>query len=74
MVSGNVHKIGYVFANILSFEILPIQAFRHRHLNKVLNFVLVDFRVATFFLVQHTKTRKNVPNDQKLYQKAIKYM
>jgi hypothetical protein len=29
--------------------------------------------VARFFSVQHTKTGKNIPNDHKIYQKAIKY-
>jgi hypothetical protein len=29
-------------------------------------------RVASFFLVQHTKTRKNIPNDKQIYQFALK--
>jgi hypothetical protein len=30
-------------------------------------------RVARFFLVQHTKTGKNIPNNHKIYQLATKY-
>jgi hypothetical protein len=30
-------------------------------------------RVARFFLVQHTKTGKNVPNNHKIYQMATKH-
>jgi hypothetical protein len=30
-------------------------------------------RVARFFLVQHTKTVKTIPNNNKLYQMATKY-
>jgi hypothetical protein len=30
-------------------------------------------RVARFFLVQHTKTGKNLQNDQKIYQMAINF-
>jgi hypothetical protein len=30
-------------------------------------------RVARFFLVHHTKTGKNVPNEHTIYQMAIKY-
>jgi hypothetical protein len=30
-------------------------------------------RVARFFLVQHTKTGENIPNDHKIYQIDIKY-
>jgi hypothetical protein len=30
-------------------------------------------RTARFFLAQHTKTGKNIPNYHKLYQMAIKY-
>jgi hypothetical protein len=30
-------------------------------------------RVARFFLVQNTKTGKNIPNCHKMYQMAIKY-
>jgi hypothetical protein len=33
----------------------------------------VSSRVARFFLVQHTKTGKNVPNYHKIYQMSIKY-
>jgi hypothetical protein len=29
--------------------------------------------VARFFLAQNTKTGKNIPNDHKTYQMAIKY-
>jgi hypothetical protein len=29
-------------------------------------------RVARFFLVQHTRTGKNTPNDQKIYPKGHK--
>jgi hypothetical protein len=29
------------------------------------------YRVARFFLVQHTKTGENIPNDHKIYQMAI---
>jgi hypothetical protein len=32
-----------------------------------------DIRVAGFFLVQHTKTGKNIPKWGKLFQMAIKY-
>jgi hypothetical protein len=30
-------------------------------------------KVARFFFVQNTKTGKNIPNDHKIYQMAIKY-
>jgi hypothetical protein len=30
-------------------------------------------RVARFYFVKHTKTEENIPNDQKMYQIAIKY-
>jgi hypothetical protein len=30
-------------------------------------------RVAKFILVQHTKTRKNIPNDHKIHQMITKY-
>jgi hypothetical protein len=30
-------------------------------------------RVARFFLVQHTKTGKNIPNDYKIDQMTVKY-
>jgi hypothetical protein len=30
-------------------------------------------RVARFFSVQNTQNGKNIPNDNKMYQKAIKY-
>jgi hypothetical protein len=30
-------------------------------------------RVARFFMVQHTKTGENIPNNHKIYQMAIKY-
>jgi hypothetical protein len=31
------------------------------------------FRVARFFMVRDTKTGKNVPNENKVYQMVIKY-
>jgi hypothetical protein len=31
-------------------------------------------RVARFFKVQHTKMGTNIPDDQKIYQTAIKYV
>jgi hypothetical protein len=34
--------------------------------------VIVD-RAARFFLVQYTKTGKNIPNDRKIYPMATKY-
>jgi hypothetical protein len=34
---------------------------------------MVEARVARFFLVQQTKTGKNVPNDQKIHQIAIRF-
>jgi hypothetical protein len=34
---------------------------------------MVCIRVARFFLVQNTKTRKNIPNYHGLYQMSIKY-
>jgi hypothetical protein len=33
----------------------------------------IPSRVARFFLAQHTKTGKNIPNDYKIYQVATKY-
>jgi hypothetical protein len=33
----------------------------------------VCIRAARFLSVQHTKTGKNIPNDNKIYQMAIKY-
>jgi hypothetical protein len=35
--------------------------------------IVLETRVARFFMLQHTKTGKNVPNNQKIYQMAIKY-
>jgi hypothetical protein len=35
--------------------------------------IMFSGRVARFFLVQHTKTWKNVPNYRKIYPKSIKY-
>jgi hypothetical protein len=35
--------------------------------------VMLATRVARFFVVQHTKTGKNLPNDHKIYKMAIKY-
>jgi hypothetical protein len=32
----------------------------------------VPGRVARIFLMQHTKTGKNIPNDHKIYQMALK--
>jgi hypothetical protein len=31
-------------------------------------------RVARFFLVQHAKTRENIPHNHKMYQMAVKYV
>jgi hypothetical protein len=39
----------------------------------LLKLKLDSIRVARFFFVQNTKTGKNIPNDHKIYQKAIKY-
>jgi hypothetical protein len=33
-----------------------------------------EARVARFFLVQHSKTGKNIPNDHKMYQIVIRYV
>jgi hypothetical protein len=35
--------------------------------------LLVRLRVARFFLVHDTKTGKNVPNENKIYHRVIKY-
>jgi hypothetical protein len=35
--------------------------------------IRIEGRVARFFLVQHTKTRKNIPKDHKVFQLAIKF-
>jgi hypothetical protein len=37
------------------------------------NYLSVVRRVARFFLVQNTKTGKNIPIDEKIYQMIIKY-
>jgi hypothetical protein len=39
-----------------------------------LDCVVFEARVAIFTLTQHTKTVKNIPNDHKIYQTAIKYI
>jgi hypothetical protein len=36
--------------------------------------VRIYIRVARFFLVQNTKTGKNIPNYHKIYQVAVKYL
>jgi hypothetical protein len=33
----------------------------------------VAYRVASFFLVQHTKSGENIPNNHKIYQMTTKY-
>jgi hypothetical protein len=40
---------------------------------EVKQLLIAQSRVARFFLVQNTKTGKNIPNFHKLYQMSIKY-
>jgi hypothetical protein len=35
---------------------------------------MVETKVARFFLVKHTQTDENIPNDHKIYQIAVKYI
>jgi hypothetical protein len=42
-------------------------------MNENLEEVLVNYRVARFVLVHATKNWKNVSNEHKIYQMAIKY-
>jgi hypothetical protein len=42
-------------------------------LKKTVKNKVPEFRVARFFLLQNTKTGKNIPNYHKIYQMAIEY-
>jgi hypothetical protein len=44
-----------------------------KHISGVYKITGLEIRVARFFLVQNTKAGKNIPNDDKIYQMAIKY-